>query len=97
VVKLDEIVSRAAELFEQYQKKTVEYAEAEQRYGAILPVFQALTPGQDLQPQSIDLEQAQRLWESVEQKRREREKALQKFWEFREQHRNHLIAKGFLK
>ena len=92
-----DIVKRAGELLEQYRKKSVEYVEAEERYRAILPVAQALTPGQDLQPQWIDLEEVERLWRIVEQKRKEQEEALREFWEFREQHRGHLIVKGFLK
>jgi len=93
---LDEIVTRARELLEDYRKKMVAHVEAEERYRAVLPVVQTLTPGIDLQPQQIDIEKCDRLWKMVEQTQQEKQEALRVFWEFREQHRQHLLQTGFL-
>ena len=97
VVQLDEIVSCAQELLNRYREKNVEYVEAQRRYDAILPLGQALEPGEDIEPHFVDWEEAERRLQILEQKIRERQEAQREFWEFREQHRDHLRMKGFLK
>jgi hypothetical protein len=98
VVELDEIVSRAMELLDQYHTRNIECIEAEGRCSAIFPVrVQALQPGQDVVPHVVDLDEAERGLRAREQSRNAKQEAWRELCEFRERHRSHLRAKGFLK